>query len=314
MTHLLAITDQFGIWQHHENGKILSNEGYALDDSARGLIVFILYNDLVRADICLKYIELSVKEGLLIGFFHADKTTRTYPASDDAFALAYWALAYCINKNIFPVKAQEILAKINTSIILSSPFIRANSYSLIAACLLHDKEKADLLANKILEQFNHDTYWFEDTLTYANAIISYALLTYEEEFSVDNQDTKDCIKRSIETLEKYCRVDGMPAPVGNREWQTIGSNTRDLYGQQPIDAAYMVLMLIKAYTFFKDEQYKIAASEWYDWFFGNNIMKQSLINSEYACADGIDESGISTNYGAESTIVFLWAAFEYNNL
>lgn len=314
MTHLQTITDQFGIWQHHENGKILSDEGYALDDSARGLIVYILYGDLIHAEICLEYVDKSIKDHQLVGFFHADKTIRKFPSSDDAFGLAFWALAYCINNNIFADKAKKILAKIDTSKIINSSFIRTMSYSIIALSLLHEKEQADTLVAKIIKSFQTDKNWFEDTLTYANAIIPYALLVYSEEFKVDSNEMDQIVKQSIDTLEKYCRLGKIPAPIGNREWHTIGKISRDPYGQQPIDAAFMVLLLVKAYNLYKEEKYKTAAAQWYDWFFGNNIMQQSLINNEDACADGIDESGISTNYGAESTIVFLWAAHEFNQI
>ena len=51
-----------------------------------------------------------------------------------------------------------------------------------------------------------------------------------------------------------------------------------------------------------------------DWFYGNNIMKANLINQDYACADWINEGEVSTNYGSESTIVYLWAQKMYNEI
>lgn len=313
-THLDLLTDQFGVWQHHEKGRVLTDEGYALDDSARALIVYLLFNNKAKAEVCLKYLEKSYKDGLMIGFFWADQSERKYPSSDDALALAYWALAYAVSHDFEVERARALLDKLNLDAILNSPFIRTQSYSLISASLLKDKNVADRTSGKILEKYNPDLKWFEPKLTYANAIIPYSLLMYKQQFDLKKERLDTIIRDSIRILEKYCRIGRIPSPIGNTIWQEIGKPHRDPFGQQPIDAAFMVIMLVTAYEVFKDESYKIAAQEWLEWFYGNNIMKQSLINKDYACADGIDEEKVSGNYGAESTIMYLWAAYEYNRI
>lgn len=317
-THLVNLTDQFGVWQFFEKGEILKSEGYALDDSSRALIVFLLYNDSDRAKICLDYIKRSLKEGKFIGFWNEKHEGIVYPSSEDAHALAVWALAYCIKNNFEQEEAQSILSQVDLNLLEKSEHIRTRSYALIAHSLLGNKAKAEQIAKTIIAQYNQESQWFEEKLTYANAIIPYALLSYLETIPHTDSDIENIIKEAINTLERYCRIGVIPAPVGNRQWQKIGDISRDIYGQQPIDAAFMVLLLSKAYTYFKDEKYKQAAGEWMEWFYGNNIMKANLINQDYACADWINEGSqngeVSTNYGSESTIVYLWAQKIFNNL
>ncbi len=309
------MTDDFGVWQFFENGKILRSEGYALDDSSRALIVYLLYQKPDKAKICLDYIERSIKDSKLVGFWDENRKPIVYPSSEDAHALAVWALSYAIANNFEKEKSQELLSKIDIGLLENSQYIRTQCYALIAHNLLKNTEKADTLAQKIASRFDEELQWFENKLTYANSIIPYALLTYLQEITPSEpKKYEEIVKKSFQTLEKYMRIGVIPGPVGSNKWQEIGEVLRDIYGQQPIDAGFMVLFLVKAYAYFKDDQYKKAADEWMEWFHGNNIMKANLITPEYACSDWIKEQGISTNYGSESTIIYLWAQQVYNTL
>lgn len=316
-THLERLTDNFGVWQFFENNQILRSEGYALDDSTRALIVFLLYNDQPRAKICLQYIERSLKDGKFVGFWNEDHQPIVFPSSEDAHALAVWALSYSIAHNFETDKATELLNKIDPSVLDNSKYIRTQSYGLISNTLLKNQSKAQDFAQKILDKYDQQLEWFEKELTYANAIIPYALLNYLSLLPDSDQSKsqiESIVKQSINTLEHYSRINSVPSPVGSDQWQKIGDDNRTLYGQQPIDAGFMVLLLAKAYQYFKDDNYKKAADEWMGWFYGNNIVKTNLINPDYACADWIKEQGVSTNYGSESTIIYLWAQKVYNQL
>jgi len=312
--HLEKLTDKFGVWQFFENGQILKSAGYALDDSARALIVYLLYNKRDQANVCLCYLEKSLSGGLFVGFFNEQHEPIVYPSSQDAHALAFWALAHAKTQNFEADRVQSLLDSVNKTILYESTYIRTQSYTLIALSLLQDEHHAKALADTIANQANECFNWFEPVLTYANAIIPYALLSYLEAFKTEDAHFEEVILKSIETLENYMRIGVIPAPVGNRNWQQLGDTQRDIYGQQPIDAAFMVLLLSKTYRYFQDEQYKRKAGEWMDWFYHNNIMQQNLITNEGACADWIGDQVVSTNYGSESTIVYLWAAKEYSRI
>jgi hypothetical protein len=326
--YLDFLTDDFGTWQHANDKEIIKEEGYALDDSSRSLIVFILLKKFDKAKVCLNYIEKSFKNGLFVGFFDGDRNVKIYPSSFDAAGLVYWSLAFAVKKDFEKEKCLNILSNIDLNFIIKQPHIRSKCYLLIGASLLKNKILCDNLAEEIISNFSiknknlftseSDIYWFEDKLTYANAILPYSLLIYLEEFVHDKNLTDKINKvvfNSLDTLERYMRVGIIPCPIGNREWQPINRITQDIYGQQPIDAGFMVIFLEKLYRIYENEIFLNKIIDWYSWFWGNNIFKESLVrNIDFACADGIDLIGIKKHYGAESVIVFLWATILFKKL
>ncbi len=303
-----SITDDFGVWQHTYNGVINKAEGYALDDSARSLIVYLLYNERELATVCLKYIETSLKDGMFIGFFNKERQPVVYPSSNDAFGLAVWALAYCISIGFHTNRCRRILLNLNIDSVIENEDIRTVAYILIAMSYLKDTDVSIRLVEILKRKYDSSSVdWFEDHLYYGNAAIPYSLLHYLNTFIIRDPLLSKTVLESINTLEKEMYIGVIPAPVGNRRWCKIGDKVRDVYGQQPIDSAFMVMMYLEAYVYFKEDKYLVKGREWMEWFYGNNIWKVSLIKSVGACCDGLDSHGLSQNYGAESTIMYLWA-------
>ncbi len=307
-TYLNRLTDDFGVWQHSKGNDIDRDMGYALDDSARALIVFLEYDDLPRAGVCLDYLAHSQAPRGFVGFYDGDRKPLDTQSSDDAHALAIWALAEAVARNFRADEARKILAKTDDSELLAKGYLRTLAYLLMAYAALGDKPKADRIADLLTAHFDKKLGWFEDRLTYANAALPLALLRYRQAFPGKHNELDNMIKHSIATLEEHSRIGIIPAPVGNRIWQKIGAVERDVYGQQPIDAAFMVIMLADAYHVF-GKPYDQQADDWMQWFSGNNIYKANLISSDYACADGLNvpSRGVDTNKGAESVIMYLMA-------
>ena len=304
--YLKKLTNDFGVWQHATKNEINKSEGYALDDSARALIVFLLYKDIDNAKICLNYIEHSLANGNVTHFYNEYKEpVNNTSSSDDAMALGILSLSFAINKKFQVKRCKQILSKFDSSLFIQIKYIRPLSYLIMANSFFNFFE-VELLIAKITMGFG-DNRWFEDRLTYANPVIPLALLEYYSTNPLKD-NIKTIVQSSIETLEKHMRIGVIPAPVGNREWHILGDIRKDIYGQQPIDAGFMVIMLCRAFEILKNPIYVQKAQEWMEWFYGNNIYKQSLIRKDFACSDGIDEHGLSTNCGAESVIMYLWAS------
>ncbi len=107
---------------------------------------------------------------------------------------------------------------------------------------------------------------------------------------------------------KVTTIDGMYVPIGNQCWFTKGAR-RALYDQQPIEAGGTVEAAAIAYKLTKSESYEQAMRQALGWFFGQNTMKVKVYDElTGACSDGINESGLNENQGAESTLAFLLAA------
>jgi len=313
MTHILAhmhwLTDDFGIWQHTKGDQIHREMGYALDDAARGLIVFLRYNDEARAKVCLDYLEHSQTAHGFVGFYDGDRKPLDSGSSDDAHALAIWALAEAIAADFHTEQTRKILAATDTNALITKGYTRTLAYLLLAYAALGQQAPAKRLVTQLVNRFDATTGWFEPMLTYANAALPLALLKYVRAFNIQEPKLLSIIEQSIATLEDYCRLGVIPAPVGNRIWQKLGAVERDIYGQQPIDPGFTVLMLVEAFHVFKDQVYLAKATDWIRWFYGNNIYQTSLISPLNACGDGLYAlpRGVCHNKGAESTIMYLLA-------
>ena len=95
-------------------------------------------------------------------------------------------------------------------------------------------------------------------------------------------------------------------PIGNQGWYPRGG-TRARFGQQPLEAAAMVDATLCAGDISRDPHYENLAEIAGDWYFGRNSFGALLVTNG-GCRDGIDDHGISTNMGAESTLAYLSSA------
>lgn len=70
------------------------------------------------------------------------------------------------------------------------------------------------------------------------------------------------------------------------------------------------MTLSKFYEVFNDQDYKLKMETAFSWFLGNNRLHQIIYNpSTGGCYDGLEETHVNLNQGAESTISYLMARF-----
>jgi hypothetical protein len=80
------------------------------------------------------------------------------------------------------------------------------------------------------------------------------------------------------------------------------------YDQQPIDTGCMVQALVLAYKATGEKRYIRYASNAFHWFLGRNFLQQMVYdNKSGGCYDGLGQSTINVNRGAESTLAYLTA-------
>jgi uncharacterized protein YyaL (SSP411 family) len=148
--------------------------------------------------------------------------------------------------------------------------------------------------------------WFESSLSYDNARLSQALLAAYQ--STSNELYLHVADESLRFLTKVTTIGGTHVPIGNQGWYTKGGR-RPLYDQQPIEAGGMVEAATLAYKVTGSEAYEQAMRQALGWFFGMNTKLVKVYDeSTGACSDGINETGLNQNQGAESTLAFLLAA------
>jgi len=95
--------------------------------------------------------------------------------------------------------------------------------------------------------------------------------------------------------------------ISNKDWLQKDEEAPK-FGEQPIDVAYTIMTLSKFYDVFKDEEYRRKMVIAFNWFLGNNRLHQIIYNPcTGGCYDGLEESNVNLNEGAESTVSYLMA-------
>jgi len=165
------------------------------------------------------------------------------------------------------------------------------------------------LADRLVQMYKHESkdkwHWFEGYLTYANSVLPEAML-------LAWQVTGDSIYKEIARssfdflLSKTFNENGIEV-ISNKNWLQRG-DTVGHFGEQPIDVAYTIMSLGKFYEAFADKDYLIKMDIAFNWFLGKNRLHQIIYNPcTGGCYDGLEETHVNLNQGAESAISYLMA-------
>jgi hypothetical protein len=170
-------------------------------------------------------------------------------------------------------------------------------------------ELVDTLAGRLVKMYRHESnekwHWFEDYLTYANSIIPEAML-YAWLLTGD-ANYKIIARSSLSFLLSIIFNESGIEVISNRDWLKKGQNPGH-YGEQPIDVGYTIMTLGKFYDAFADEDYLLKMETAFDWFLGSNRLHQVIYNPcTGGCYDGLEETHVNLNQGAESTLSYLMA-------
>ncbi|PLR84862.1 glycosyltransferase [Bacillus sp. V33-4] len=168
----------------------------------------------------------------------------------------------------------------------------------------------DLIENMAVRLHNQYTRnkgngwnWFEDSLTYGNSMLPWALL---KAFRItDKVSLRDTAKESLDFLaSKTYSEEGYYKPIGSHGW-LLRDGKAVPYDEQPIEACEMLLACKEAAIVLEDTAYLKQAALCYEWYLGNNSLKTPLIDPQTgACYDGIHSTGLNLNQGSESIISF----------
>lgn len=323
--HIRRLTDDTGIVQHAKYGIPNLKEGYCLDDNSRALIMALMafeqYKSKEALDllpIYLSYIQYMQKEdGNFRNFLSFNRNYLDEVGSEDSFGRTIWSLGYLINfapNNSYKEFAVELFLKsvphfsklehlrgVANTMIGVNHYLKANPHDETIVNELN--QLAIPLVNAYKNNRDGEWHWFEQILTYDNALLPLALLCHYE-ISGDKQSL-DIALEALEFLTDKTLSFGFLNPVGNDGWLEKNKPMAQ-YDQQAIETMAMVLVYFKAYEVTKDEKYMHNLYQSYQWFLGENSLNLPLYDHETkGCADGLQNLGVNRNQGAESTLAYL---------
>ncbi|MCF6404432.1 glycosyltransferase [Chitinophaga filiformis] len=326
--HVLNMTDGTGIIQHALRNIPNRKEGYCTDDNSRALLLTVLawkqnrHPEMLKLmSVYLSFIHyMQMEDGYFHNFMLYNKHIVIDGSSEDAYGRTIMALGYLIADGPSPLTiktAEDIFLKAAPHMdnLIS---LRGIANSLIGLCMFIGSQhpldghmnRAVQLADKLVHEYRRysDKHWcwFEEVLTYDNAMIPLALL---HAYGLARQEEYLQIAlESISFLESKVFVDGVLHPVGNNGWCSKGGTTA-LFDQQPLDAMAMVLFYQQAFYITGDKKFLTRGIRSWQWFMGDNALKLPLYDKDTGgCSDGLQPDRVNENQGAESTIAF-WIAY-----
>lgn len=331
LTYIRSLTNPVGILQHGIYTIPNYHHGYCLDDNARALILAGMDYDVqptaeTRSLIktYLAYIHYMQQEnGQFRNFLSFDHRFLDETGTEDSYGRTIWALGNFIRihrEDSFTSLAREMLLKA----IPHSDFLRSNraiAYTLLGLIdycqgmdyidsdiILYIQNLATFLKQEYLACHKEDWSWYENIVSYDNAIIPLSLLRAAD--LLDNDEMRKIARLSSRFLDKITFGKSYFSPIGNEGWYTYNGR-RSTFGQQPVEVPSTVLLYKQLYAQTEDPFYLQRAVDTFQWFFGKNDLGIPLYDPHSkGCSDGLDSHGANENQGAESTISF-WQAYFY---
>ena len=171
----------------------------------------------------------------------------------------------------------------------------------------------DTLTKRLVDLFEansaEDWPWFEDSVTYANAVLPHVLI-----LSGRWADNARAFEIGLKSLRWLASVQKSPRgdfrPIGSNGFYPRGGKPAE-FDQQPIEAHCMVSACLEAYRSTNDATWHEEARLAFEWFLGRNDLGISLYNpTTGGCLDGLHMDRANMNQGAESTLAYLMALSE----
>jgi glycosyltransferase involved in cell wall biosynthesis len=324
LDHLKKLTDDTGLYQHANFTIPNRKYGYCTDDNTRAVIAMTKYyaqypgQEALRLfDTYLSFIlDSQNSDGSVRNFMNFDRTWVQDEPVNDALGRLLWALGTVMAKPPSPSYLSVVKDCFDRSVkFVLKQYPRGMAYSILGMSdylkqfpgASDIKRQLATASEGIVAQYEEnslrDWQWFEDTLTYDNAVLPHALFVAGWTFAD---------KKYLEVAEKTCEFllanifNGSHFSfVGNRGWYERGG-TKAQFDQQPIEAASTVMMLSAAYDATRNSRFLTLQRKAFDWFLGENDLRIPLYDFRTkGCYDGLLPDGINLNQGAESMVSFL---------
>ncbi|GAB3497634.1 glycosyltransferase family 4 protein [Spirosoma knui] len=333
LDHLYRMTDSTGIIQHARFHLPFYEEGYCTDDNARALILALTLLEANVGD--QKLAKTADNYCAFLNYAYTDEYRRfrnfmSYDrrwleevGSDDSTGRTIWALGTCIGRATdrnTVTWALGLLEKVMPSVAdMTSP--RAWAFALLGIYQYQKKFNDDRLAKTIQRQLldkllfcytetaTEDWPWFENVLSYDNAVLAHAFIRSGDE---------QCVRIGVQSLQWLLKLQtaerGHFQPIGSNGFYVKGQ-PRAYFDQQPLEAQSTVSACLAAYEVTGDDEWQRTAVRVFKWFIGLNDLGLPLYDQQTGgCRDGLHIDRVNKNQGAESTLSYLLALAELDTV
>jgi hypothetical protein len=326
--HLGELTGELGIMQHAKGSVADPDHGYCVDDVARALEVDLLHGRVLGwpavADSAwrnLRFLEAAFDRstGTFRNFRSMAGDWLAARASQDSQGRAMLALGVTIDSApnealrdaaialwdlALPATGRLTALRAQASVVLGCDARIGASANEPARTMLAKLSRG--IDRKFRGNASSDWFWPENELTYENALLPRCLIVAGRRLR-----SPDMVGTGIQTIDWLVRVQtsagGHLSPIGNGWWSRGGVRSR--FDQQPIEATSLLLAAEAALEATGDSSFRDLMELAYAWFLGRNDLDLSVAHpARGASSDGLTPSGLNTNEGAESTLMWLMAA------
>jgi hypothetical protein len=325
--HLDEMSDAVGVWQHARGIRPNRAFGYCTDDVARALSVDLLHS----RELGWETVEASARRSLKflqdafdpeIGHFRnlraADGKWLDRAGSEDSHARALAALGRASVEVPDPGFAAESARLFAAALPAAEKLIELRPMAAaVLGCdaFLESGAGVDAcptlsrLAARLSQAFagvDAAWPWPAETVSYENALLPEALIVAGSRLG-----DRTAVDRGVQVLDWLAAAQttgsGAMSFVGNDGWWSRGGSPAR-FDQQPIEAATMVQAAEAAFRVTGERRHLATAEASYGWFLGDNESRVALADpGTGGCFDGLTPSGVNTNQGAESTLMWLTA-------
>jgi glycosyltransferase involved in cell wall biosynthesis len=324
LEHLIRLTDSTGLWQHAKFMVPNREHGYCTDDNARALIAMTNYYSQYADPEALRLFEIYLSfvchaqqsDGTVRNLMNFDRHWVENESPHDGLGRTLWAFGTVMAKPPLTMYVPIIKDCFDKSVKhVPSLSLRDKAYSILGMIeylkqfpgASDIKRYLAIAAEDILTQHKTNSHpdweWFEDKLTYDNAVLVYALYAAAEK--TGDQYYLEVAHKTREFLIENTYNGKHFSFVGCKGWFPKGGKKAN-FDQQALEVASTVMMLRAAFDATSDSYFLKLHRKAFDWFLGENDLHIPVYDFRTkGCCDGLEPSGINLNQGAESMVSFL---------
>ncbi|RIV19561.1 glycosyl transferase [Alicyclobacillaceae bacterium I2511] len=339
------MTDDTGMLEHSLGRIPRRQEGYSTDDNARALWLCAVLGQYGVVEpfqeqllpLCHRYLAFllwaQTSDGRFRNNVNYNRTWEKEEFSEDCQGRSLWSLVMVLTRfrNSGEDRVAAVMLEKGLKPVANFHYLRGNAWALASMSLLllhlrgtdnfdpetksllqystatHLPKLTEKLEEQLLSAYNRiaspQWSWFEPMLTYGNGVLPWSLLG-----SYQVTGHQEALEVGLSSLRFLLKQSTAPAghirPIGNRGWRTLQFGA--VWDQQPLDVFKLALAAAKAYELTHDMDWWAVVDRCQQWFYGENDLGLPLANpTDGSCSDGLTDSGISLNRGAESTLAYL---------